>query len=509
MKRLLQRLGACLTLCVLLAAGTMSPPASAAGTGFQDVPAGHWAAESIQRCVSLGFFQGESASRFGLGEDMTRSAFTVVLCRFFGWETPAPAQSSFSDVPVDAWYAGAVQAAYEHGAVTAQREEFRPGDPITREELAVMLVRALGYGTIAGLAQDLPLPFTDVTTNTGYITMAYDLGLVSGTSDTAFSPDETAPREQVAVILMRLYDKLHGGEPETLAVMSQPAAGAALPDLTGLDAAAIPAARLIGTGGQPTVNASIQPEAAAQMRDAVREAGAKAFLYVVGGPSALDANIRSAAEATAAAAAGYDGVILDIPKLGRADRRLLTQLAEDLAAALGETPLYVVVEAPSWAGETYDGYEYGALAEAADRLVLRIASYEPAGGGFPTAPTAPLEEVYYALAQMQDQAPGAQLTLMLDAAPTVWTAGGLRYDAEASETAALLSGGEQHYSSRYACAYATGSNEDGQELVAWYLDRQAVRERTQLAQAFGVDQLCLTGWDGSASVRLGAAAAEN
>ena len=28
-----------------------------------------------------------------------------------------------------------------------------------------MLVRAMGYGTIAGLAQDLPMPFRDVTTN--------------------------------------------------------------------------------------------------------------------------------------------------------------------------------------------------------------------------------------------------------------------------------------------------------------------------------------------------------
>ena len=72
----LKRLGAGLLLCALLS-GLAAAPASAAG--FQDVPAGHWAAESIQRCADLGFIQGESATRFGLGEPMTRAAFAVAL----------------------------------------------------------------------------------------------------------------------------------------------------------------------------------------------------------------------------------------------------------------------------------------------------------------------------------------------------------------------------------------------------------------------------------------------
>ena len=162
MKKQLKRLLSCLVLCAVL---TGSLTVSAGAAGFSDVPANHWAAKDIQRCVELGFFQGESATRFGLGHEMTRAAFTVVLCRFFGWETAKPTQPIYTDVPVNTWYAGAVQAAYEHGAVTEQRAEFRPNAPITREELAVMLVRALGYSTIAGLAQDLPLPFGDVTTN--------------------------------------------------------------------------------------------------------------------------------------------------------------------------------------------------------------------------------------------------------------------------------------------------------------------------------------------------------
>ena len=216
-KKQLQRLLSCLALCAILAGGLTAPAAAA---GFTDVPAGHPAAEDIRRCVELGFFQGESATRFGLGHPMTRAAFAVVLGRFFGWETAKPTQATYTDVPVSAWYAGAVQAAYAHGAVTAQRAEFRPNDPITREELAVMLVRALGYGTIAGLAQDLPSAFQDVTTNAGYITMVCDLGLMDGVSATSFAPSLTAPREELAVILMRLYDKLHRTEPGKVGILS-------------------------------------------------------------------------------------------------------------------------------------------------------------------------------------------------------------------------------------------------------------------------------------------------
>ena len=173
--------------------------------GFRDVPAGHWAADAISQCVTQGWFQGKSADTFGVGQPMTRAGFAVALSRFFGWQSGETYYRIFSDVPQGAWYEPALRACYEHGAVTRQTGDFRPGDPITREELAVMLIRALGYGPIAGLAEDDPLPFRDVTTNKGHIAMAYELGLVSGMGNDLFVPDRYATREQAAVMLSRLY----------------------------------------------------------------------------------------------------------------------------------------------------------------------------------------------------------------------------------------------------------------------------------------------------------------
>ena len=493
MRQALRRAMACFLLAAVLSTAAVIPASAA---GFRDVPSGHWAAESIERCVSLGFFQGKSASQFGMGEEMTRSAFAVVLCRFFGWETPVPDQATFQDVPVNAWYAGAVEAAYDHGAVTDQRKDFRPNDPITREELAVMLVRALGYGNIAGLVQELPTPFQDVTSSAGYITMAHDMGLMDGTSGTVFAPDQTASREQVAVILMRLYDQLHSSEPETLAMLSASEYGE-MADMTGLNVVVVPAGRLIGAGGRPMITGSIQAEAAGQMLDAAHQAGAKALLSLDGGPSALDADIQETAKMLAQTVkeSGYDGLFLDIPQLKGEKKRDMTQLTKALAAELGELSLYLVAEAPTWAGKAYDGYDYEELARAADHLVLRVGSYESHDDGFSTAPVSPLEEVYYALALLQDGIDTSKLTLLLDTAPSVWDSSGRQRTLSAEELGELMASGEQHYSTRYACAYLTGSGQDGSELVAWYLDQEAIQTRKNLAQAFDVGQLCLTDWN--------------
>ena len=490
MKQRLKRAVSCLMLCALLA-GCLTVPAAAAG-GFADVPSNHWAASSIRQCVELGLFRGETADRFGVGRQMTRGAFAVVLCRFFGWETPAPAESTFPDVPADTWYAGAVEAACDHGAITRQSENFRPGEAITREELAVMLVRALGYGTIAGLAQELPVPFRDVDTNAGYIAVAYRLGLVSGTSATTFSPEKTAPREQVAVMLMRLHQRLHQTAREKTGIISGPEG---LTDLTGYAAVAVDAGKLVYTG-RAQLTASMSQEDLRAVRAAAESAGVKQLLYVSGSANPLKAPAAETAATLAAAVSegGWDGLFLDAAKLKEySQERQLTALASALRAALGDKLLYVAAEAPVWRGTSYKGYDYAALGRSADRLVLRMAPYSEEVNGFPMAPQDPLEEIYYALSQLQGTVDAEKLSLMLTATGSAWKGKSRAGSVTAEEIAALLAeeGTEDYYSSRYACAYLQGGGQQ-QGTVVWYLNGRAVEERVSLAGFFGVDQVCLS-----------------
>lgn len=479
----LQQVLSCLFLCALLA-GLTAVPASA----LSDVPEDFWAKEDIDRCVALRYFYPETDGSFGVGKEMSRSEFVVVLCRTLGWKPTSPARAVYEDVSDKEWYAGAVEAAYHQGAITSQDGSFRPDDLITRSEAAAMLVRALGYGSIAGLIQDMSLPFRDVKANNGYIVMAYGLGLMDGTSVTAFSPNGHVTREQAAAILMRLHDKLHDS---TTSRMGIAASAENLPDLTGYEAVCISAAKLT-YNGEPQIAPAMDKAEAQSVRSAASAAGAKALLHVTGGAYHVrEGDEEKLAEVLfqAVEEGGYDGLFLDISGLTAVSQRdVLTAAAQSLRKTLGERPLYIGVEAPSWKGTIF-GYDYAALGEAADRLLLRFDYKKESVAGQTVAPLEPLEQIYYALNRLRGVVDADKLTLLLTSTGSVWD--GREPESLTGKQITNLAAERTtrtHYSDRYACAYLV--REKGPDV--WYLNGQAIQERTQLARLFGGGHLCLS-----------------
>ena len=206
MKKRLQRIGSCVLLCALLLAAALPAPVSAASTGFSDVPDTHWAADDIHRAVDLGLFQGQTKTRFGLGQPMTRAAAAVTVCRLFGWELVTPETGSYTDnQDPDAWYYSAVETAYANGAITSQTDTFRPSDPITREELAVMLY---GYASYLGLetaGQAELSAFADGGTVSPWaaeaVAWAVEAGIFSA-GDNSLAPRAYVTRAELAQALM-------------------------------------------------------------------------------------------------------------------------------------------------------------------------------------------------------------------------------------------------------------------------------------------------------------------
>ena len=194
-------------LVMVLCIGVM--PAASAGQTYRDVPDDHWAAGNISRATELGIFKGVGDGLFGCGQVISRAAFVTALVRMFDWETAAPGTATFTDVTPGSWYYDAVETAVKNGVIVTSSRAFRPDDALKRGEMAAMLMRALGYTSLAGTVNNYECPFTDVTVNKGFITMAYDMGIVSGMGDGIFSPDSVATREQAATILVRLHDRLH------------------------------------------------------------------------------------------------------------------------------------------------------------------------------------------------------------------------------------------------------------------------------------------------------------
>ena len=481
-------------LAVVLALSALLIVPAGAATRFSDVPADHWAAAEIAEAVDAGLIQGRGDGSFGLGQPMTRASFVTVLGRLMGWKTVTPDEPTFTDVGPEDWFYGAVETACANGAVLSQSDTFRPADAVTREEMASILVRCLGYETLSGLALDLPTTFQDLTTNAGYIAVAYDLGLMNGYSATTFGPDDPASREEAAVVLMRLHDRLGDALPAAVSGVwaGGSDSGAALTDAGKLDAAAV-------SGLEMRWNREIslaRPENA----QTVRDAGAEPLFQVVYDadnlPEPEDAAQTAAHLLSAAADAGCRGVLLDCADADGAHKAAYTALAQALKGAMEEGwVLYVTAQAPVWQGESPQGYDYAALGKCADRLVIQVGDYEEMVRGFPTTPPEPLEEVYYALSKLTEQVSPEKLSLSLTTTAAAWVDSGKGYqpggELPVQELEALLEDGQTYYSERYQAAYGL-SEERGRTTAVWYLNADAAAERVQLARLLGVTHVTLS-----------------
>jgi spore germination protein YaaH len=296
-------------------------------------------------------------------------------------------------------------------------------------------------------------------------------------------------------MLMRLYDKLHSAQPEKIGIVSEAA------DLTGLEIAAIPAARVLTFG----VRSSMEEALTAVLQTAAREAGAEVFLYMQGSANVLDKDLKemSAAMAETVTAGGYEGLILDIPEVPVKKMGAITDMVRLLKTALGEMPVYLVTEAPGRGDKSDEGYDYAVLAAAADKLILKPAALEQVTKEFAVAPVDPLEEVYYGAASVAEQVGVEKVAVMLDSGLYKWVKGS-RSSLDETGLRNLLAEKttKTYYSDRYACAYLTGMDHTNTPVTAWYLTAEDVETRVQLIQSMGIGQICVSDWDAAGEAFL-------
>ena len=194
-------------LALLLCVGMM--PGVLAAQTYSDVPELHWSEKDIYRATELGIFNGKGDGTFGFGQAITRAEFAATVVRLFGWELVNPETATFTDVTSGVWYYDEVETAVVNGVIPTSSKTFRPDDELKRGEMAAMLMRALGYTSLAATVSGYGCPFSDVVTNKGFITMAYDMGIVNGVGNNLFDPNRSAKREEAAAILVRMYDRLN------------------------------------------------------------------------------------------------------------------------------------------------------------------------------------------------------------------------------------------------------------------------------------------------------------
>ncbi|WP_426450976.1 S-layer homology domain-containing protein [Paenibacillus sp. S-38] len=181
---------------------------------------GHWAEADIHLLASKLLVKGTSASEFSPDKPVTRAEFAAMLTRALGLPDNRGASAKYSDVGKYTWFAGPVGAASAAGLVDGYDDgTFKPNARISREQMAVMLTKALAYGSgLQGVqptgdlsAVSIPV-FQDGAKIASWasapVTEALAAGLMEGVTPEKFAPKENATRAQAVVLLKRLLISL-------------------------------------------------------------------------------------------------------------------------------------------------------------------------------------------------------------------------------------------------------------------------------------------------------------
>lgn len=168
---------------------------------YTDARTTAWYHDGVHHCIDTGLMRGYDDGTFRPDAFTSRSMIATILWRLQG--SPVVNYSmEYRDVDQGAWYAEAVRWAASEGIVTGYGGGlFGPDDPITREQMAVMLWRYAG--SPAAVGQELR--FTDAGQISGFALEAMKWasanGIISGYEDGALDPRGSATRAQAAQML--------------------------------------------------------------------------------------------------------------------------------------------------------------------------------------------------------------------------------------------------------------------------------------------------------------------
>ena len=176
--------------------------------GFTDVNPISYSFDYMELLYSKGIATGTSDTTYSPTDFATREQVAAMLARTYHELTGSRAavvQTGFVDIS-SSFAADDIARIYGLGITTGtSATTYSPTDFVTREQAAAMLARM--YAAVSGSPADAVLTgFVDISSSFAAddIARIYGLGITTGTSDTTFSPDEFATREQMAAFIGRL-----------------------------------------------------------------------------------------------------------------------------------------------------------------------------------------------------------------------------------------------------------------------------------------------------------------
>ncbi|MDR9854836.1 S-layer homology domain-containing protein [Paenibacillus sp. VCA1] len=478
---------------------------SSASLPFDDI-AGSFAKNEIVELVKEGVVNGTGNRKFEPKKNVTRAEFVAMADRLLKLAPVDADMPSFADVPAKSWYYGWIEAAVQLGIAEGKsKSSFEPSARITRQEAAVLIVRALKVdpGSDTGSSLDYKDKNQIAPWAVPYVQAAHTLGLMGG-ADGKFRPADAMTREETAAVLDRiLHDKVW-----SKAIRQTPNMGLQLGWQNGLTTAQfkeqvknsavntlVPRWFFLEYGSTPVSN-----HADASLSSWAKQNNKKVWAMLGNhSDSALTHQILSDEHARAAVIqklAGYaktyglSGLNVDFENVNPEDRLSLTAFISELGTSLRAAGAVLSIDvSPDLGTDWTEAFDYEALGRYADYVVLM--GYDEHWDGDPVAGSvSSLPWVQSALNRMLSVVPAKKTILALPFYTRDWT---LQSGGVSSEELTLIQQGYRIRSVAYNRSwdsdlgqYVVSYMRQGSQHKIWVEDGRSLGLKTMMAAKRGV-----------------------
>ena len=181
---------------------------------FSDVGTNHWAYSTIEKLAANNITTGCSVGLFCPSTNVTRDQMAVFLLRGehgSSYIPPAVGTSTgFNDVPVTQWAAAWIKQLAVEGITTGcGNSNFCPGTGVTRDQMAVFLLRAKYGSAYTPPPVGTGTGFSDVPAThwaAVWIKQLAAEGITSGCAPSMFCPGTSVSRDQMSVFLVKTFN---------------------------------------------------------------------------------------------------------------------------------------------------------------------------------------------------------------------------------------------------------------------------------------------------------------
>ncbi|MEL7566951.1 MAG: S-layer homology domain-containing protein [Dehalobacterium sp.] len=170
--------------------------------------AGHWAEDYIKRLVSLEAINGYPDGSFKPNGRITRAEFATVLVKAFQLELQ---QSENFEDTTGHWAENYISTAVSHGIARGYSVGFGPDDPVTREQMAVMIAEGVN---LTFQAQETNFTDSEKISSWAWeaVTAVTEKGIMKGYPNNTFQPQGYGTRAEAVTVILKALDTSRTGD---------------------------------------------------------------------------------------------------------------------------------------------------------------------------------------------------------------------------------------------------------------------------------------------------------